>query len=44
VFDQAVRRELAALREHMAEIVCSLTAERLASLTSYRYIVNALAS
>ena len=44
VFDQAVRRELEALREHTAEIVRSLTAERLASLTSYRYIVNALAS
>ena len=42
VFDEAVRTTLDGLREHMAEIVRSLTPERVASLTGYGYILDAL--
>lgn len=44
VFDEAVRTELAGLREHMAEIVRSLTPERVASLTGYGYILDAVSA
>lgn len=44
VFDVAVRTTLAGLREHMAGIVRALTAERVASLTGYGYILNAVSA
>ena len=42
VYDAAVRTKLESLREHTAEIVRSLTAGRVASLTGYGYILDAL--
>lgn len=44
VFDEAVRTTLDGLREHTAEIIRSLTPERVASLTGYGYILNALSA
>lgn len=44
VFDVAVRTTLAGLREHLAGIVRSLTAERVASLTGYGYILDAVSA
>lgn len=41
VFDEAVRTRLDGLREHIAEIVRSLSAEELGSLTGYCYILVA---
>ena len=41
VFDASVRTSLEALREHVAEIVRRLTAQQVASLTGYDYIVQA---
>ncbi len=41
VFDEAVRTSIGGLREHVAEIVRSLTVEQLRSLTGYRYILDA---
>ena len=40
VFDEAVRTALGDLREHVAEIVRSLTPEALRSLTGYGYILE----
>lgn len=42
VFDAAVRTTIAGLREHVAEIVRSLTPEALRSLTGYAYILAAV--
>jgi len=47
VFDEAVRTNLEGLREHVAEIVRTLTPSQLSSLTGYSYLldaVNALSS
>jgi transposase len=41
VFDAAVRSTLCGLREHMAELVRSLSAEAVRSLTGYGYILAA---
>lgn len=41
VFDEAVRTTLGGLREHVAEIVRSLTVEQLRSVTGYDYILAA---
>lgn len=41
VFDETVRTTLGGLREHVAGIVRSFTAEQLCSLTGYGYILNA---
>ena len=41
VFDASVRTSLEALRDHVAEIVRRLTAQQVASLTGYDYIVQA---
>lgn len=41
VFDEVARTSLAGLREHVAEIVRSLGAEVLQSLTGYDYILDA---
>ena len=42
VFDKSVRTELDGLREHVAGIVRSLSAEALRSLTGYGYILDAV--
>ncbi|GIV58199.1 MAG: hypothetical protein KatS3mg042_1112 [Rhodothermaceae bacterium] len=42
VFDGAVRTELEALREHVAEIVRSFTESEVARLTEYSYILDAI--
>lgn len=42
VFDEAVRSTLCGLREHMAELVRSLSAEAIRSLTGYGYILAAV--
>lgn len=42
VFDETVRTKLDGLRDHVAAIVRSLSAEALRSLTGYDYIVSAL--
>lgn len=44
VFDEAVRSRLDGLREHTAEVVRSLTPERVATLTGYGYILDALSA
>lgn len=41
VFDASVRTKLSSLREHVAEIVRSLSAETVQSLTGYDYILAA---
>ena len=41
VFDEAVRAQLGALREHVAEIVRSFTDSEVARLTGYGYILDA---
>jgi transposase len=42
VFDPAVRTSLEALEEHLGAIVRALSAEQIASLTGFGYILNAL--
>ena len=42
VFDEAVRTTLGGLREHVAEILRSLSADVLRSLTGYDYILDAI--
>lgn len=42
VFDRQVRSSLAALRDHVAEIIQRYTPEQLQSLTGYGYILNAV--
>lgn len=42
VFDEGVRTSIDGLREHVAEIVRSLTPEALRSLTGYDYILAAV--
>ena len=42
VFDEAVRTTISGLREHVAEVVRSLTPEALRSLTGYDYILDAV--
>lgn len=42
VFDLAVRTTIDGLREHVAEILRSLSAEVLRSLTGYDYIFDAV--
>lgn len=41
VFDEAVRTQLGALREHVAEIVCAFTPEQLRRLTGFGYLLDA---
>lgn len=41
-FDASVRRSLAGLQEHVAEIVRSYTAVQIASLTGYDYLLDAV--
>lgn len=41
VFDEAVRSRLEALRADVAEIACSFSAEEVARLTGYDYILDA---
>lgn len=41
VFDEAVRSCLEALRDCVAEIVCSFSADEVARLTGYDYILDA---
>lgn len=38
---QAVRENLVALRDHVAERLCAYTSEQMRSLTGYGYLVNA---
>lgn len=42
VLDEAVRTTLDGLREHVAEVICSLTPVALRSLTGYDYILAAM--
>jgi hypothetical protein len=42
VVDAQVRRSLAALQEHVAGLVQRYTAETIASLTGYAYLVEAI--
>jgi transposase len=42
VYDEAVRTRVEALREHVAEIVCSFSAAEVARLTGYGYILDAV--
>ncbi len=42
VFDAAVRTKLDSLRDHVAAIIRSLSAEALRSLTGYGYILAAV--
>lgn len=42
VFDESVRRNLDALREHVAEIVRGLSAAQVSSLSGYAYILHVL--
>ena len=41
---RAVRENLVALRDHVAERLCSYTAEQMQSLTGYGYLVDAIAA
>lgn len=42
VYDEAVRTQVAALREHVAEIVCRFSNAEVARLTGYGYILDAV--
>lgn len=41
LYDAQVRSSLLALRDHVAQLVCSYTEARLASLTGYAYLIEA---
>jgi len=42
VFDARVRSSLAGLRDHVAEIICAYTSDKVASLTGYAYLIDAV--
>jgi hypothetical protein len=42
VFDARVRSSLAGLRDHVAKIICAYTSYRVAALTGYTYLIDAV--